>query len=265
MMLTSPIHHSGRRTVLPCNHRAHLLVGRGRRHSFPKNHSQRQGKRKIYTPLSGPLETSSHQLSRFHQTPSEGIPHRPPHLKNCLRYRQSLKCQLSQLTRLKSPRSLLQLSMREGRRLVDSPLTQLPMTTIQTTSLREETHGLEVLLLSVSRASASSGGRVVTRAPSPYPFRTPGRARLHPRTTPHLLHRLPSPLIRHRVNTLPFLHLELRLALILFWIASGSTRIQNTPFILIKAPRTRRPHKGHPPPRNPLILLPRYWKTRWGA
>ena len=264
-MLTSRIHHSGRRTVLLCNHKNHYTGKRGHRHSFPKNCSKYQGKEKIYTPLFTLPEALNRLSSRFHQTLSGGTPHRSSRLRKYPQYLQSLKCQPNKPTGLKSPQSLLPSSMRKGCRLAGSPSTQLPTTTIQTTSLRGEIPGPEVLLSSVSRASANSGGRAATRALFLFPLQALGRLHpRHPQTTP-LLHRLPYPPIHHKVNILPSLHQELHLALILPWIISGSTRIQNTPFILLKAPRTKRPHRDHPLPQSPPLLLRRCQRTRRGA
>jgi hypothetical protein len=265
-MLTSRTRRSGRRTVLLCNRKSHYMVGRGHHHSFPKICSQYQGKGKFYTPLFSLLGALNHLSSRFHQTPSDGTPHRSSRWRKYLQYLLSPKCQPSRPTRLKSPQSLLRPSMRRGCRLAGSPSTQLPTTTVQTTSLREEIPGLEALLSSVSRASAISGGRAATRVLFLCPTQALGRPRpRHPKTTPHPLHRPPYPLIHHKVNTLPFLHQELHLALILSWITSDLTRIQNTLFILLKAPRTKRPHKVHPLPQSPLLLLRRRRKTRRGA
>jgi hypothetical protein len=149
-MLTSRTHDSGCRTALLRNHKNHYMAGRGRRRSFSKNRSQRQEKRIIYIPLSSLLEASNHLLSRYHQTPSEGTPRRSSRSKKCPPYLQSLKCQYSRPTRLKSPQPLQRSSMRRGRHLAGSPSTQLPTITIQITSPREEILGLEALPSSVS-------------------------------------------------------------------------------------------------------------------
>src|SRR6266478_5780209 len=111
---------------------------------------------------------------------------------------------------------------------------------IQIPSLPEGTLGPEVLLLSVSRTSASSGGRVVAKPRSPSPPQAPARALPHhpqtttsflhhPRTTFSFPHHLPSPLKHHNPHTHLFLRRGPHLVLIPSWTFSDSTRIQNTP------------------------------------
>jgi len=184
------------------------------------------GRTKLYTPLSGLLDLSSHPSYHSHRTPSEGIPHRLPRLRKSPPYPQSLRCRLGPLTRPESLLPPLRSPGRRGIHLAGSHSTQLPTITTQTTLLPGETHGLEVLPSSVSRTSASFGGRA---APKP---RYPSLPRVLARTLPH---HPPSLVIHHNLNTHPFLLRELHLVLSPFWNISDSTRIQNIPFTLIKA------------------------------
>lgn len=242
------------------------MVGRVHRHPLPANHSQVRGRRrrKLYIPLSNLLDPSNRLSFHSHRTHLEGIPHRLFRLRKYPRYLQSRRCQPDLLTRPKSLLSLRSLR-RGGHRLAGSPLTQLPMTTTQVTSLLEETLGREAPLSSVSRTSASSGGRAAPKARFPSLLRALARIPpRHPPTTSYLHHPL-SPPIHRNLNTHPSLRRELHLVLTPSWTISDLTRIQNTLFISIKLRRTNRLPQGRPQPQDPLRLPRPRRKTKWGA